>query len=256
VRRIALIAATLAVLSGCGGEAKKKDTFTAREWAARAEAVCKRATDAIAERGWPQDVEELRSLASDAADDARAAIDEIDRLPVPADRADDVRAFVTGLRDLEPKVDELIVAATAMDLSGLQWAAATLGGDLPTLRIAAADAGLRTCLRGKQLHRVRDAIRAPVAAEQLTQIDLRLSRASPRAVGAAAELAAAGLLGPSWVEEDIHDYGDALEKLAAAPPSNPARLRARVRRLKRFENRIQRRMRAIPVTGQVAGEES
>jgi hypothetical protein len=104
VRRIALIAAALAVLSGCGGEAKK-DTFTAGEWAARAEAACKRATDAIAERGWPRDLEELRSLASDAADDARAAIDEIDRLPVPADRADEVHAFVTGLRDLEPKID-------------------------------------------------------------------------------------------------------------------------------------------------------
>jgi len=254
VRRIALIAATLAVLSGCGGEAKK-DTFTAGEWAARAEAACKRATDAIAERGWPRDLEELRSLASDAADDARAAIDEIDRLPVPADRADEVHAFVTGLRDLEPKIDDVIRAATAMDLSGLQWAAGILGGDLPTLQSAAGDAGLRTCLRRNQLHRVRDAIRAPVAAEQLTQVDLRLSHASRRAIGDAAELAA-GILGPSWVEEDIWDYGDALEKLAASPPSNPARLRARVRRLTRLENRIQRRMRAIPLTGQVPAEQS
>jgi hypothetical protein len=249
-----MIAATLAVLSGCGGESKK-DTFTAGEWAARADAACKRATDAIAGRGWPQDLEQLRSLASDAATDARAAIDEIDRLPVPADRADDVRAFVAGLRDLEPQIDDVIRAVTAMDLSGLQWAAGMLGGELPQLRSAAADAGLRTCLRGKQLHRVRDAIRAPVAAEQLAQIDFQLSRSNLRALGDAAEHTA-GILGPSWVEEDIFDYTDAVEKLAAAPPSNPARLRARLGRLNRLENRIQRRIRAIPITGQMPAEQA
>jgi hypothetical protein len=254
VRRIALIAATLAVLSGCGGESKK-DTFTAGEWAARTEAICKRASDKIAERGWPADLEQLRSLASDAAADARAAIDEIDRLPVPADGADDVRAFVAGLRDLEPKIDDVIRAATAMDLAGLQWASAVLGGDLPTLRSAAADAGLRTCLRGNQLHRVRDAIRAPVAAEQIAQLDLRLTHPTRRVIDNVAELAAA-ISGPSWVEEDIWDYSDALTKLAAEPPANPARLRARLERLSRLVNRIQRRMRAAPVTGQVAAEQS
>ena len=87
------------------------------------------------------------------------------------------------------------------------------------------------------------------------EIDLRLSQASPRAIGDAAELAN-GFLGPSWVEEDIWDYEDALEKLAAAPPANPVRLRARVRRLNRLGNRILRRMRAVPVTGQVEGEQS
>ena len=102
-----MIAATLAVLSGCGGEVKQ-DTFSARDWATRAEVACKHATDAIAERGWPRDLEQLRSFASDAAEDARAAIDEIDQLPVPADRADGVRAFVSGLRDLEPRQRDVV----------------------------------------------------------------------------------------------------------------------------------------------------
>jgi hypothetical protein len=273
VRSIALIAVLL--LAGCGGGDKKP--LTAAQWAARADAACGRAADAIAKRGWARDLGELRTRASDAVDDVHAAMAEIRRLPIPAAAANRIRPFVAGLDGLEPVLGDVLRSTTATDLEDLQWTATKLRGRLSTLESTAAGAGLRSCLQDDQLYYAVDGIRAPLVAEQLARVTLRMAERSKTIarlrgdakLRAIVDTFAEGansvdaLDPPSWVARDVRSYAYALHDLAEVTReareswvdrdrglSRPARatIVASVRRVNRLSHRVGRRIGAAPIS--------
>ena len=153
--------------AGCGGG----ESLTHAEWAQRADAACKRAGNAIVKRGWAEDLRALQTVSSDAATDVRTAIAEIQRLPVPDGSTARVRPFLAGLRELAPMLDDLIRASTAVDKGDLQAIATHVGLTLSTLRSSARGAGLRRCVQHGEHRLLQDAIRAPLAADELARID-------------------------------------------------------------------------------------
>lgn len=273
-RVLALLA--LVLVAGCGGE---KKSLTAAQWAARADAACARATDAIAKRGWAGDLHELQPRASDAVDDVHAATAEIRRLPIPDKSANRIRPFVAGLDGLEPVLDDVLRTTAATDLKDLQWTATKLRGRLSTLASTAAGAGLRSCLQDDQLYYAVDGIRAPLVAEQLARATIRMAERSKRIARLRGDPKLRAIVDtfgeganavdavdpPTWVEIDVHAYADALHDLAEAtregrerwlqhgrgsamPPSSQAELKAAGERVNRLNHRVMRRIGAVPIS--------
>jgi hypothetical protein len=252
VRWIAAIAATAAVLSGCGG-GEKKTQLTATQWASRADAACKRASTAIADRGWVFDIAKLRTHVPEVTAEARGAIAEIRRLPIPAGSANDIRPFVGTLGDLEAQLDELTRASKALDLDDLERAALTLEGELSAVESSARGAGLRWCLQHDEAEWVPDGIRGPVTAERFRGIELGLlgrSQALARKRGAAKRRgtvkmfryqfrAVSMLEPPAWALGEYLRYRGAVLELAQLVPSD-RRIRTRVRRVNRLHDRFGR----------------
>ena len=105
-----------------------------------------------------------------------------------------VRPFLAGLSELDPVLEDLIRASTAVDKGDLQAIATRVGLTLSTLRSSARGAGLRWCVQHGEHRLMQDGIRAPLAADELARIDrtlpqahaLQPARAAPAAGRAAA----------------------------------------------------------------------
>jgi hypothetical protein len=228
-----------AFLSACGGDsqpsAEERKAAKSR-WVQRVDAACRKANEAIAERGWPADLVDLDRLVVRGIEDAQAAIREIAALEVPEGAGPQPAAFVRDLKALESELGKLSDASEDLEPAALVKAAEGLKPRLAAADQAAFDAGLSECLSHDERLFIPDAIRAPVFAEQLNQLDRSLLRRVERidladvstpgevaqalaryneVIDAAIEGVAA-LDPPIWAAEQSAGYQDALRKLESA----------------------------------------
>jgi hypothetical protein len=264
VRWTVLTVVLAAVVAGCGGG--ESASLTHAQWANRADGACKRAGQAIVERGWAGDLRALQTVAADAVADVRKAISEIRRLPSPPGAAARVRPFIATLGDLEPLLDDLVRASTAMDTADLRWIATHLRGKLSSLESSGRGAGLRWCMQHDEPRWVPDGIRAPLVAEGLAQIDRTMpARVDGTSVKAYRRLSAAlsdqaaalALLDPPlWAQSAmtayewaVRDYASIAARAAAGGLERRTAARAATAaiRMKRLRKRLMRELRAAPV---------
>ena len=137
------------------------------------------------------------------------------------------------LKALEPELGKLDAASEDLEPAALVKAAEALKPRLATIEKAAEDAGLSDCLSHDERFFVPDAVRAPVFAEQLNELDRSLLRRMKRIDFADAstpgEFAAAfadysevidtalkgidALDPPQWAAQQVSDYAYALRDL-------------------------------------------
>jgi hypothetical protein len=177
VRRIALAAASLAALSGCGGEAtttkkQEKAPVTVADWRTDAHVACLRVQDAFNQRGYARDLRKLRKRVPGLAREVHAGADEIRKVERPPDDADAQR-FVATLRPVENSVDDLVTASRTMQTGRLMPATHRLERKLAAFANAARRNGLE-CLYGNGPSEAVSNIRAPIAAERLAAIERRV----------------------------------------------------------------------------------
>jgi hypothetical protein len=196
VRRIAVIAATLAVLSGCGGEAKTKATQPERtaetDWRPSAQRACGQVTDPLVARAWFMDLKEMRRRIRSTVRDVRAAVAETGRLPGRPDQQ-----FVAEMAALDKPLADLARAGRAMNVRRLDRTITVLERRLRAVARSSRRAGLRGCVSRKQVRRTVNALRAPVGAEQVQRM-IVLNNKRDKAAGtdpsASAEV---------WAKQDV-----------------------------------------------------
>ena len=185
MRRIALIAAALAVLSGCGGEAKTKATQPERaaetDWRPSAQRACGQLTEPLVARAWFMDLREMRRRLPTTVRDVRKAVAETGRLPGRPDQR-----FVADMGALDPQLVALKRAGRAMKVARLDRAITRLERKLKVAGRSARRAGLRDCVTRKQVRRIVNSLRAPVAAEQVRALVVRNNKRQKATDGDAA----------------------------------------------------------------------
>jgi hypothetical protein len=178
---LALLVA-VAASAGCGGGGGS-DAPTAADkraaldrWQAQADAACSKANKAIAKRGWPANLIDLDRLTVRAIDEVRTASAAIQKLPAPEGSGRRIKPFVDSLKGLEPAMDELSERTE-------QFKPERLNDVLPTVQSALADTeeqsrklGLRECAANDEHVWVPDAVRAPVFAQQLANLNRQITR--------------------------------------------------------------------------------
>jgi hypothetical protein len=151
------------------GEAKTKTTQPERaaeaDWRPSAERPCGEATDALVTRAWFMDLKELRRRLPVTVRDVREAIADTGRLPGRPDQR-----FVADMGALDPPLAELSRAARAMHVRRLDRSISRLERKLRTLAGSARRAGLKECVGPNQARGITNALRAPVASEQVARI--------------------------------------------------------------------------------------
>jgi hypothetical protein len=178
-RWTAVSALALAGLTGCGGEPEPtaEEVKAAKSrWIQRVDAACRKANEAIAERGWPANLVDLDRLVVRGIDDAQAAIKTITATRIPEGAGPKPGAFVDELKALGPELDDLSEASEDLEPAELVKAAETLKPRLAAIEKSAKEAGLSDCMSHDERFFVPDAVRAPVFAQQLTNLDRRLLR--------------------------------------------------------------------------------
>ena len=145
-------------------------------WVQRVDASCRKANEAIAERGWPVNLVDLDRLVVRGIDDAQAAIKSISAERVPEGAGPRPGAFVKELKALGPELTKLSEASEDLEPADLVKAAEALKPRLASIEKAAEAAGLSDCMSHDERFFVPDAVRAPVFAEQLDNLDRRLLR--------------------------------------------------------------------------------
>jgi hypothetical protein len=176
VRRIALIAAALAALSGCGGEAtitkkQEKAPVTVADWQTDANVACLRIQNAFVDRT-PRDLRALRKRAPALARETRGASKEIHDAGQPPGDAN-VERFVAALDPVEASVASLVKASRRMKTDPLTTATRRVDAKFAALAKSARRAGLQ-CLDGGIRRTMIGAIKAPIAAERLAAIERRV----------------------------------------------------------------------------------
>ena len=176
---VALALAPVLAAAGCGGDPEptaEERRAAKAQWVQKADAACRKANEAIAERGWPADLVDLDRLVVRGIDDARAAIKEIAAMRVPEGAGPKPGAFVDELKALEPELDNLSAASEDLEPAPLVKAAEELKPRLAEAQKRAEEAGLSDCLTHDERFFIPDAVRAPVFAEQLAKLDRSLLR--------------------------------------------------------------------------------
>jgi hypothetical protein len=242
--RFALGALLLALaFAGCGGggdDRPEKPAVDARQaelrWLERVDEECEKANDAIARHGWPADLVDLDRLVVRAIDDVRSATAAIAELHIPAGSGPVPARFVRELQALDAELEQLSAASEDLEPAMLTGAADALKLRLSRIEKLSGDLGLRRCVTHDERQFVPDAIRGPVFAERLAQLDRRLLRrfkglnfAKPdtpdelaamfRRYSQLIESALAGmekLEPPLWAERQTAAYEDSLLDLQGA----------------------------------------
>lgn len=207
------IVVAVGVLAACGGDdepsaAEKRVAET--DWIQRADGVCRKANEAIAERGWPANLVDLDRLVVRGLADARAAVKEITALRIPEGAGPEPGRFVRELRALEPALAQLSTASEDLEPAALVEVAEELKARLATLEDRAKAAGLDDCVRHDERFLIPDAIRAPVFAERMATVDRSLFRQLQRLQDRAPLRTAAG------VARYFEDLGELIEETVAA----------------------------------------
>jgi hypothetical protein len=246
----------MAVLAGCGGG---PDGPTAREkraaldkWTRTADAACEKANKAIAKRGWPVNLVDLDRLTVRAITDIQAASKTIRAQKAPAGAEEKVRPFVRSLEELDATMKTLSTATEKFKIARLDKFLPELGGSLQKVETASRKLGLRECAAHDEHVFIPDAVRAPVFAQQLADLDRKLVKRTKRiSAGSASTPQEAAkslrelsdiagtyarrledLKPPYWARKESDDYvvvlrtlGRVLDKGAKAlssPPITPA----------------------------------
>jgi hypothetical protein len=236
--RFAGLALALVVAAGCGGDsepsAEEKRAAKAR-WVTHVDAACRKANQAIADRGWPRNLIDLDRLVVRGIADAQAAIKTIAAEPLPKGGGPRPGAFVTELKALEKELTTLSEASEDFEPAALVKAAEALKPRLAAIEKRAEEAGLSDCLSHDERFFVPDAVRAPVFAEQLADLDRKLLRRIKHVEFAAADTPAefavafrrySGIIDsaidgigrldpPHWAARQVSNYQNALRDLQA-----------------------------------------
>ncbi len=180
VRWLTTISAlALAGTAGCGGdpEPTAAEVKAAKSrWVQRVDAACRKANQAISDRGWPANLVDLDRLVVRGIDDAQTAIKSITALRIPEGAGPKPGAFVNELKALGPELDKLSEASEDLEPAPLVEAAEALKPRLAAIEKSAEAAGLSDCVSHDERFFVPDAIRAPVFAQQLNNLDRKLLR--------------------------------------------------------------------------------
>jgi hypothetical protein len=180
VRQLTAISAlAFAGVAACGGdpEPSAEEVKAAKsKWVQRVDAACRKANEAIADRGWPVNLVDLDRLVVRGIDDAQAAIKSITAERIPKGAGPKPGAFVTELKAVGPELDKLSEASENLEPGELVKAAEALKPRLAAIEKTAKEAGLSDCMSHDERFFVPDAVRAPVFAQQLNNLDRRLLR--------------------------------------------------------------------------------
>ena len=173
-----------AVVAGCGGG---PDGPTAREkraaldkWTRTADAACEKANTSIAKRGWPVDLVDLDRLTVRAITDIEAASKTIRAQKAPAGSEDEVKPFVQSLEELDGTMKRLSGVTERFKIKRLDQFLPKLGGSLQKVETASKKLGLRDCAAHQEHVFIPDAVRAPVFAQQLAELDRKLLKRTKR----------------------------------------------------------------------------
>jgi hypothetical protein len=178
-RLAATIVFTAALAAGCGGdpEPTAAEVKAAKsKWVQRVDAACRKANESIADRGWPVNLVDLDRLVVRGIDDAQAAIKSITAQRIPEGAGPKPGAFVDELKELGPELDKLSEASEDLEPAPLVEAAEGLKPRLAAVEKTAKEAGLSDCMSHEERFFVPDAVRAPVFAQQLNNLDRKLLR--------------------------------------------------------------------------------
>jgi hypothetical protein len=268
MKALTVVVLCTVALAGCGGGgptgpgAQEKRAALDR-WTRTADAACKKANDSIAGRGWPVNLVDLDRLTVRAIADVQEATKAIRAQKAPAGSEDKVRPFVESLEELDGAMETLSTATEKFKLARLEKFLPKLGGTLQDVEATSEDLGLRECASHQEHVFLPDAIRAPVFAQQLADLDRKITRRTRRLNTASASTpqeAAKGLRElsdisdtyarrlddlqpPYWARRQSDDYVTALRTLgrvfdkgaraASSPPITPAESRGFERELTR-----------------------
>ena len=169
-------------LAGCGGSGKDSGDDAADRraaldrWVAKADAACRKSNHAIADRGWPADLVDLDRLGVRAANDVREASGAIQRLAPPKGSEARVRPFVASLRSLDGLLEKVTDTTEDFKPERLDALAPDLQTGLVEVEKASKKLGLRQCAANDEHAWVPDAIRAPVFAQQLSDLERKVDK--------------------------------------------------------------------------------
>ena len=185
VKALGAVVLLTAVLSGCGGGGP--DGPTAQEkraaldkWTRTADAACEKANKAIAKRGWPVNLVDLDRLTVRAITDVQAATKTIRAQKPPAGSEEKVRPFVQSLEELDATMKTLSNATERFKIAKLDKFLPKLGGSLQKVETASKKLRLRDCAAHGESVFLPDAVRAPVFAQQLADLDRKLVKRTKR----------------------------------------------------------------------------
>ena len=173
-----------AVLAGCGGgpdgPTAQQKRAALDKWTRTADAACEKANTSIAKRGWPVNLVDLDRLTVRAITDIQAASKTIRAQKAPAGSEDKVKPFVQSLEELDATMKRLSGATERFKIKRLDKFLPKLGGSLQKVETASKKLGLRDCAAHQEHVFIPDAVRAPVFAQQLAELDRKLLKRTKR----------------------------------------------------------------------------
>ena len=240
MRTITVVAVLAAVgFAGCGGGGPKAKPMTAAEkraeldrWVSKADAACRKSNEAIASRGWPRNLVQLKRLSVRATDDVREASRAVQGLAPPKGSEDHVKPFVESVKAIDALLGRVTDTTDDYRPKKLDKLAPDLRSTLKEAEESSKELGLRECAANDEHTWVVDAMRAPVYAQQLADVNRRILRqiervAKPASTPAEAsdrldklsDLAsnAAHALGrlkpPTWADREAGRYVSSLRRM-------------------------------------------
>lgn len=247
MRALGAVILLATALAGCGGgpsgPTAKEKRAALDKWTQTADAACEKANKSIAKRGWPVNLVDLDRLTVRAVADVQAASKTIRAQKAPAGSEKKVRPFVQSLEELDAKMKELSNATERFKLAKLDKFLPEFGGTLQHVETASKELGLRECAAHQEHVFLPDAIRAPVFAQQLANLDRRLTKrakkiddnaSTPKAIAQnlreVADLADVyarrldDLKPPYWARRESDNYVTALQSLSRVFDKSAERL--------------------------------
>jgi len=203
---LGVVVLSVAVLAGCGGGGP--DGPTAQEkraaldkWTRTADAACEKANKAIAKRGWPVNLVDLDRLTVRAVADVQAASKTIRAQKAPAGSEEKVKPFVQSLEELDATMTQLSGATEDFKIKRLDKFLPELGGSLQKVETESKELGLRDCAAHDEHVFIPDAVRAPVFAQQLADLDRKLVKRTKRITAGSAST-------PQEAAKDLRELSD------------------------------------------------
>jgi hypothetical protein len=209
---LGVVVLSVAVLAGCGGggpdgPSAQEKRAALDKWTRTADAACEKANKAIAKRGWPVNLVDLDRLTVRAVADVQAASKTIRAQKAPAGSEEKVKPFVQSLEELDVTMKQLSGATEDFKIKRLDKFLPELGGSLQKVETESKELGLRDCAAHDEHVFIPDAVRAPVFAQQLADLDRKLVKRTKR-------IAAGSASTPQEAAKDLRELSDIAETYA------------------------------------------